>query len=97
MAASPAAWIAGLLMGGISLGILLFFQNRERPGPWILSAGILTIWAIIRLGFYSLISAAAWPAEPRYLQGTAVFGMLAVAILVLGAVDCLANIAVRRR
>ncbi len=97
MAASPLAWIASLLMGGISLGILLIFRNHERPGPLILSAGILAIWALIRLGFYSLISAAAWPAEPRYLQSTAIFGMLAIAVLVLGMVDCFANIASRRR
>lgn len=97
IAASPAAWIAGLLMGGVSLAVLLIFRNREQTNLWILSAAVLAIWALIRLGFYSLISAAAWAAEPRYLQGTAVFGMLAVATLVLGAVECLAHIAGRRK
>ena len=97
MASSPAAWIAGLLMGGASLAVLLIFRNRAQTNLWILSAAVLAVWALIRLGFYSLISAAAWAAEPRYLQGTAVFGMLSVATLVLGAVDCLAHMVARRK
>jgi len=96
IASSPAVWIAGLLIGGASLAVLLIFRNREQTNLWVLSAAVLAVWALIRLGFYSLISAAAWSAEPRYLQGTAVFGMLAVATLVLGALECLAHIVARR-
>lgn len=96
-AASPAVWIAGMVAGCLALGVLVIFRKREASRLWIVSAGVLLIWSVIRLGFYSLISAAAWPAEPRYLQNTAIFGMLAVVILIVGAADCLANLAITSR
>jgi len=86
LSSSANAWVVGLLLGLASLLVLLSIRPASLGCPWLLAAAVFAIWALTRLGFYTLISAAAWEAEPRYLQNTAVFGALAIAALTIGAV-----------
>jgi len=93
LSSSANAWIFGLFLGFVGLLVLLFIRPVHPGCPWLLAAAVFAIWTLSRLGFYTLISAAAWEAEPRYLQNTAVFGALAIVTLVTGAADRIVHMA----
>lgn len=91
LASSAPMWAFGLLLGFAGLLVFLFVRQSSSGCPWLAEAAIVAVWAASRLMFYSLISAAAWEAEPRYLQNTAVFGILALVVLTVGATDRVAH------
>ncbi len=87
IAKSSTIWITGLSLSCACLLMLIFFCQSESKYLLLASGGIFVIWVLLHICFYGLVSAAAWTAEPRYLQNSAFFCLFFIVSTVLSTLN----------